>query len=93
MNFQSSAQKSAIKRLNRKENAFALGTLDFTQINQARKCNFLCLPILQSEHVKKFLFTIRPFFFYRPSRREAEGAAAVGPANGRLSRLGKRAPR
>ena len=67
--FQSSAQKSAIKRLNRKENAFALGTLDFTQINQARKCNFLCLSILQSEHVKKFVFTIRPFFFLLTGHR------------------------
>ena len=67
--FQSSAQKSAIKRLNRKENAFALGTLDFTQINQARKCNFLCLAILQSEHVKKFLFTNRPFFFLLTGQR------------------------
>jgi len=67
--FQSSAQKSAIKRLNRKENAFALGTLDFTQINQARKCNFLCLAILQSEHVKKFLFMIRPFFFLLTGQR------------------------
>ena len=67
--FQSSAQKSAIKRLKRKENAFALGTLDFTQINQARKCNFLCLAILQSEHVKKFLFTNRPFFFLLTGQR------------------------
>jgi len=82
--FQSSAQKSAIKRLNRKENAFALGTLDFTQINQARKCNFLCLAILQSEHVKKFLFTIRPFFFLLTGqRRETRRRGRFGrPARG-----------
>ena len=82
--FQSLAQKSAIKRLNRKENAFALGTLDFTQINQARKCNFLCLAILQSEHVKKFLFTIRPFFFLLTGqRRETRRRGRFGrPARG-----------
>jgi hypothetical protein len=82
--FQSSTQKSAIKRLNQKENAFALGTLDFTQINQARKCNFLCLAILQSEHVKKFLFTIRPFFFLLTGqRRETRCRGRFGrPARG-----------
>ena len=53
-----------------------MGTLDFTQTNQARKCNSLCLAILQSEHVKKFLFTPHPIFFIRPHTRETGGAAA-----------------
>jgi len=36
----------------------------------------LCLAILQSEHIKKFLFTPHPIFFIRPHTREIGGVAA-----------------
>ena len=62
--FQSSAQKSAKDKIKpKKENTFALGTLEILETNKAHICKYMCLAFKQSEHMKELLFTIHPVFF------------------------------
>ena len=62
--FQTSAQKSAKEKIKpKKENTFAVGTLEISETNKAHICKYMCLAFIKSEHMKELLFTIHPLFF------------------------------
>ena len=63
-----------MKRLNRKkENTFALGTLEILETNKAHICKYMCLAFMQSEHMRELLFTIHPVFFNLTTPDAVEG--------------------
>ena len=81
MIFQSSAQKSAKEKIKpKKENTFALGTLEILETNKAHICKYMCLAFMQSEHMKELLFTIHPVFLTSRRRTPWRGSV-VGSAS------------